>query len=151
MKTIKEILERCRNPKSPLSFDAEALINFLPYEEAKEFLKEGTTAEQWNKIYIKATRENVIKEIREYMEFALGKAENHRGLSAIRSIEKMNAWIWLLDDEDKINWDNYANYGAPILKQICELYNLPFPDNKTLVNMSQGKPCYEGCEEGCGQ
>lgn len=159
MKTIEEIVQRCRDKgEEVFDFTVAALGEYLPFDMVKEFLsedvlKESDIEKKWNEEdYTELTRENVINDILDYMEFALEKAESHRGLSANRSISRMNAWVWVLGDEDKIDWDNYANYGVPILKQICELYGYDFPmDNKVLVNMSEGRKCKDDCEEGCGK
>lgn len=107
------------------------LIVYLPYKHAKQFLKEGVTEEDWEESYRPLTREAVIKEIINYMDFAIGKAEGHRGISADRSIEHYKRWVWLLGDDDLLEFledsDNYENYGAPMLKKICETYKIPFP------------------------
>lgn len=56
------------------------------------------------------------------MPFAIEKAMDGRGLSASRSISKMQAWVFALGETDAINWERYADYGRPILRQICERY-----------------------------
>jgi len=150
LRSIEEIKARIEKPQSILGFDAEVLVDFLSYKDAKKHLKPGVTAAKWNKIKIALTREGIINQIKEYMTFAIGKAEDHRGLSAGRSIEKMQAWCWLLKEEDKIDWDNYENYGAPILKQICDTYELKFDFSESFLNMAEGKPCEPGCDMGCG-
>jgi hypothetical protein len=158
MRTPQEIVDRIKKvqPDDMFGFQLGDLLPYLPWEQAKEFLNEEGKKEfeggKWK--YEEPTKENITKVVREYMEFALGKAENHRGLSAGRSIEHFKAWIWLLGDEDygAINWDEYENYGAPILRQVCERYGIPFPmDNKGLERMSRGLSCREGCDEGCGK
>jgi len=88
------------------------------------------------------------------MEFAWGKIEDHRGISANRSIEKMEAWLWLLDDEETLaalEEAPYKNYGAPKLKVICDKYGFPVPQDETIQNMIASRPCREGCQDGCGQ
>jgi hypothetical protein len=82
------------------------------------------------------------------MAFAWGKARDHRGISASRSVEKMRTWVWLLDDPEITA--NYQNYGAPILRAICERYGFPIPDGDDMRRMSEGEPCRDGCDEGCG-
>jgi hypothetical protein len=139
-----------KQPEGIFSFGREALIQFVPFDHAKEFLKPEITREEWDKDVTPLNRETVVEQIKDYMTFAWGKVENHRGLSASRSVSKMQAWLWLLGDEGKIDWDNYSQYGAPILSEICKLYGLPIPDNTFVANMIKGELCgsYDGC--GCG-
>lgn len=64
------------------------------------------------------------------MEFAWGKANGCRGLSAGRSLEHMQAWVWLMGDDDF--WSEldasiehaYQYYGKPQLVLICNHYGL---------------------------
>ncbi len=151
MRTTQEIIRYYRNHSDFFGFTGEVLIPYLSEDEVKPFLKEGTDLTEWKQQPL--TREYVIAEMRQYMEFAWGKVEDHRGISASRSVEKMRAWLWLLEDEDTRafaddEW-HYAQYGAPILKKICEVYGFPIPDGDDIRNMSQGKPCEEGCDQGC--
>ncbi len=89
------------------------------------------------------------------MRSAVRKAVYHKGLSSGDSIERYNVWIWLLNDGnyDKIDWDNYTNYGCPILLRIMELYDIPFPDDEyaeykeIFYTMAKGQIC-ESCQEG---
>lgn len=160
MRTVNEIVKRMKELEKEdlFGFQRGDLLEFLSYKEAKEFI----TAEAQKKIdsgedkwsYRKLTQAKVLKEMKKYMEFALGKAEGHRGLSADRSIQHYKAWVWLLGDEDykSIDWGHYQNYGVPILKQICDKYGFVFPkNNEVLMNMSVGRLCYDLCESGCGR
>jgi hypothetical protein len=56
----------------------------------------------------------------DYMDFALGKANNQRGISAYRSLCHYAAWLWLcLEDADYAafdeSWEHYTDYGLPQL------------------------------------
>ena len=131
------------------------LLIYLPYEYAKELLKPEVTEEEWNKKVKPLTRENVIKEMEEYMEFALNKARDHRGISASRSIEHYRMWLFLLKDYETlafINEDrNYQNYGCPMLKKICDKYSFQYPPIQEMYRMADGLPCVPGCTMGCGE
>lgn len=93
----------------------------------------------------------------EYLEFAITKALDHRGLSAGRSIEKLQEIAWLLSRNDVIeamNEAGYTNYGAPQLKAFAEKMGFEFKvgqycEQADLDNMAAGKPCHKGCQEGC--
>ena len=72
----------------------------------------------------KLTRENVIQEIKEYLPFAIGKAEGERGISAERSMFKFTEWLWVLEDDDLLNVidKGYIDYGLAILNIIKGKY-----------------------------
>ena len=92
-----------------------------------DYVKEGYEASP-------LTEEEVVKEMKEYIEFAFGKAYNCRGLSSSRSIWKFTQWLWLLEDHELMTFaeddDNYAMYGVPVLRKIAEKYGFtdPHPD-----------------------
>lgn len=135
-----------------LGFVAEALLPFLSFEQAKPLLKPDATPENWASPE-PLTGQSVLAVMEKYMSFAWGKVKDHRGISAGRSVEKMGAWLWLLGDDDLVavahDGENYAQYGAPILKKICEKYGFPVPDDEGVLRMAQGKPCQSGCRDGC--
>ena len=155
MRSIKEILEKAEHHEGELfGFISSDLMGYLDFKNAIPFLKEEyvNSVRKGKEKWKPEKQQNVIREMKKYMEFALGKALDHRGLSASRSIEHYKVWVWLLGDGDyeKIAWDDYRNYGMPILRQICEKYNFTFPTNdKMAMRMSEGELCTEDCEEGC--
>ena len=126
-KTQDEILERIEKMKGNnfFGFETGNLVNFLEFENAKEFLKDDVTKDEWEKV-----REfDPAKEIKRYMSFAWEKANDHRGLSSSRSLSHMRAWLWLDGQDDLLkfldNDSNYAPYGKPVLSKICLHYGLP--------------------------
>lgn len=154
MKTQQEIIDYYKEIKEDdfFGFKGDILLSYLDKEHVMQFLKPGAIlSDEWKANPLE--RDFIIKEMKEYMEFAWDKAERHRGLSATRSIEKMQAYLWLLEDDDTLTFSeregNYKNYGAPILWKICEVYGFPIPESSAIKNMSEGKPCKENCQEGC--
>lgn len=125
------------------------LVAYLDYEHAKEFISESVIEEAWNQ----SNPGNPIDDLKGYMEFAWGKARGHRGLSASRSVQHMQAWLWLAGDDELLAFtqdpNNYAMYGVPILAKICEKYEIPFLNDERFQNMSKGLPCTPYCREGC--
>ena len=121
MKTTEHILNRISELEGSdfLGFERGDLIDFLPFEEAKPFLKEGVTADQWEQ-----NVKDPIDEIKEYMDFAWGKANSNRGISASRSLSHMRAWLWLAGKDDFLakigDLQEYTHYGKPHLRAICE-------------------------------
>ena len=66
------------------------------------------------------------EDMAEYMEFAWGKANGKRGLSAGRSMDHFSIWLWL-DGEDDLAQSirqEYEFYGKPQLVQICAYLEL---------------------------
>ncbi len=80
MKTQEEILARMNGKEHQDLFETQHsdLLIYLDFENAKEFLKEGVTKEEFDK----CKKESPKWEIKEYMSFALDKCTRHRGLSA---------------------------------------------------------------------
>ncbi len=154
MKTFEEIAEYCRSvaAQGMFGFELEVVVPYLPFAHATEFLKPGTKEEDWNPQPLDEAA--VILEMREYMaNFGWPKAIDHRGLSAGRTIEKMGAWLWLLDKDELAAFagddKNYPMYGAPILFKICADMDFPIPDDEVARNMSLGLPCGDPDCAGC--
>jgi len=143
---IVDMIEERR--ERPMDFFPEVLIGYLTFQNAAPYLKSDVQEHEWTQ------QTDPIAEMKSYMEFAWDKASDHRGLSAGRSVNKMQAWLWLMDDplwqeieDDKIP---YKNYGAPILLRICEKHDLPIPEHDAgVLRMALGKKCRHDCNEGC--
>lgn len=164
MRTQEEILKRIEESKKRnafFNFEIEVLVEALDFEHAKPFLKNTATPETWNvereadgygpKLRYPLTREEDLKKAAAaYLKFAWGKAEDHRGISAGRSVDKMTSFCWLLGHDTKsIEEAGYANYGCPKLKACAELLGEPLPTDEAIVRMMQGEACHPYCEEGC--
>ena len=139
----------------PLGFLAEVLVPHLPFRLANAHLKADVKAEDWDAGVIPLDEKLILTEMREYMAFALEKVCDHRGISAGRSVQKMGGYLFLLGDDELLRVaedpGQYAQYGAPILKRICEQYQFPFPAAEWFTRMARGELCREGCEEGCAR
>jgi len=88
-----------------------------------------------------------------YMPFALAKAFDHRGLSALRSISHFKAYTWL-DGKDELyeflcDDKNYYPYGVPMLKKVCNAYGIPWTEDTQMNRMADGTSCTWDCKEGC--
>ena len=130
MRTYEEINHKIglllNDPNDIFGFVGADLICCLPYDQAKPFFKKdlNVTEESWNDKKLATDRDSVLAAMREYMNFAWDKANNCRGLSACRSLMHMQAWLWLLG-EDEVSDTlsvNYSCYGKPELRAICEHY-----------------------------
>lgn len=143
---IVEMIEK-RRP-IPMDFFPEVLIDYLTFQNAKHYLKDGTPESEFTRLT------DPLSAMTSYMEFAWEKASDHRSLSAARSVNKMQAWLWLMYDE--LWWDiekdkiPYTNYGAPILLAICKKYSIPIPeDDSGVLRMALGIKCRNDCDAGC--
>lgn len=146
---IVEFVRTKHRQHDPIGLTSADLIGRLDFEHAKEFLKAGTTAEEWEESRADFPTD-VEAEAREYMSFAWGKCLDHRGLSASRSIEHFRNWFFLAEDAEAlriVEETQYAPYGAPILAAICKHKGWPIPEDdedNQLRRMLEG-----GCCESC--
>ncbi len=122
MKTQQEIADRIaeRRERDILGFETGELIPFLDYSHARPFLKEGVTEPEWAESQTTLTVESVRQQMVDYMEFAWSKANNFRGISASRSLQHYQAWLWLLGEEALASdLEDYEFYGKDELVKIC--------------------------------
>ena len=89
MRTQEEILARIEAVAADdwIGTQRNDLIYALTLENAKPFLKDGVTENDW----AEATDESIRQEAVDYMEFVWDKANNFRGLSAGRSMDPIRS------------------------------------------------------------
>ncbi len=121
MRTQEEIVARikAREANDVFGFEVSEYVDYLDFEHAHPYLKEGVTEDEWEG---PRSLTEVKDAMKDYMEFAWGKANGCRGISASRSISHYVAWMWL-DGQTEIAdtlEDDYEFYGKPQLVQICE-------------------------------
>ncbi len=135
MRTQAEILERIEAVKNDdfFGFQRSDLIDYLDFEHAKPYLKDGVSEAQWAEREILEPEQAIL----DYLPFAWEKANDERGLSANRSMEHMKAWLWLAGDDD-VSWidERYEFYGKPHLERISERFGFDWKahDNGRRVN-----------------
>lgn len=153
MQTQADIVKFIEANSGFLDFTGEVLKPYLDFEHARPYLRPGTTAEEWETVAAKDISDDAVKTaLADYIAFAWGKVEDHRGISASRSVDKCSAWAWLLAGDDiirDIEAAGYAQYGAPKLAVICKRFGLPIPDGEWARRMIAGEPCGAG-DCGCG-
>lgn len=148
LRTEESILERVRQCDNFLGFDKEVLVPYLPFSLANQFLVEGAKEEDWQPVANEV--EAIFKEALDYLTFAYGKAQNHRGISASRSVDKMTEYCWLLgDDEDVVGNADWGQYGVGRLFAAAKFLGQPTPDDEDLKRMAKGLPCVDDCWDGC--
>lgn len=136
----KEIMERFDAVEKTdfLGFQRSDLIDYMIYDNAKPYLNDTVLREEWEgrKYLSPADR------IKEYMPFAWEKANNCRGLSAVRSVEHMKTWLWL-DGKDELAEKLepvFEYYGKTCLVLICREYDIDWEalDNGEWVQEEYG-------------
>lgn len=155
MRTDSEILDRIQAVEFDdwLGTQRGDLITALSFSSARRWLKAGVTSDEW-----KPCKEDDIRALAaEYLDFAFGKALNHRGISAGRSIDHFRAWLWLLDAEPD-GWETmpYRLYGVPMLLAAADALGVdPFAlpavieSREAVERMGRGEPCEPDCMDGC--
>ncbi len=146
-RTQAEILERHSQADNFLGFARDALAEAL---DAEHLAAAGyAPGEGWKE----PTGESVEQTARGYLIFAIGKIEDHRGISAERSTIKLREYAWLLGRDDVVeamSEADYPQYGAPMVKAFAEGMGWDWPADVELNRMAEGLPCEDGCESGCG-
>lgn len=127
MRTTQEIVDRIlsQGERDPLGFGTNDLLVHLDFDSARQFLNpeeiDADTKRKWNEVIPPRDAPFVRQLILDYMPFAWEKANNCRGLSALRSMCHMSVWLWMLEEDsvsDKLT--NYTHFGKPFLRAICE-------------------------------
>lgn len=161
MRTQQQVVERIKSLEDGavdyFGHQREVLYPYLDFTNAKQFLNSGAEKEQWeiDGIPLSPLNERIKADMQSYISFAWDKALHHRGLSANRSIDKIKAWLWLLEDEELLRQIeteqiHFQQYGAPILAAVCAKYGFASPSGESAANMMAGKRCHPDCAEGCG-
>lgn len=126
MKTIQEILDNYKNYETSLD-DRFGIrfAQFLSEEQMKQIgfsLKDGTKhyQKEWN-------RENILKQLKEDVEFGWEKAINQRGISSNLMYEVVRSWNKILE-EGLENFDEYPQYGKPLFKETAKKYGWKLED-----------------------
>ncbi len=119
------------------------LLYYLDFTHAKPFLKDGVTEADWND---SRDTKPPLEVAKNYLPFAWDKANNCRGLSANRSVNHFEAWLWLagIDGFHKVSDSEYEYYGKPVLVIVSIILDFPWRDHDRdgWVN-DEGGPFYE--------
>lgn len=127
MLTKDQILEAVKNGRTSEALDGrdyQRLAVFFDADQLPIFglaLKDGV---DWKAKEF--TRENVLAQLREDVDFGFEKALDQRGISASLMHSVVQMWMWVLED-DLQHMDDYAQYGLPLFKQIAVKYGFDNP------------------------
>jgi len=127
MKALQDILSNYKEWEMPLDDRfGKRLCKFLTVEQAKsigwEFKPEYAATHE----PIPWTRENVIAQLKEDVEFGFYKALNKRGISSGMMYDVVLSWNKVLE-EGLENFSKYAQYGLPLFKATAVKYGFDNP------------------------
>jgi len=125
MKTLQQVKEMYKS-KTIDGRDLSRLMQFIPEVELKDFgleLKEEYVGTHKN---IEFTKENVLIELKQDVEFGFEKALNRRGISSSLMAEVVQMWNWILE-EGLEDFNEYPMYGLPIFKKTALKYGFENP------------------------
>jgi len=127
--TEEEIYHEIKTCDDFFGVSLNDLLPFLSFTLAREFLKPEVIAVEWDEDRPPLDRKAIIDKILDYLPFAFKKAESERGLSTMRSVSHLKAWLFLLGDTEAVEFAssnrNYEPYGLPILEYVNHRYCKP--------------------------
>lgn len=132
MLTLDQIKESINKPgysrESCAIFDGRdysRIIKYFPVDDWELFgfkLKDGAEPSPV-KTY---SRESILADLKNDLEFAFEKALNKRGISSGLMYEVIKMWMWVLEDPLK-DFEEYAMYGLPLYKAVALKYGFENP------------------------
>ena len=129
MKTLEQIAKEYKSETLD-GRDLTRLSIFIPYNMLNDFgiepKDEYDDEEIWNKHIKQFTRENILKQLEEDVDFGFEKALDKRGISSSLMYEVVRMWNWILE-EGLEDFDSYAQYGLPLFKATAVKYGFDNP------------------------
>lgn len=127
MKTLEQVKKEYKS-KTIDGRDLSRLAQFIPEKELIDFGLELKEEYKGSHTSIEFTKENILNQLKEDVEFGFEKALDQRGISAGMMYEVVSMWNWVLEDglED---FTDYAQYGLPLFKATAVKYGFDNPIN----------------------
>lgn len=125
MKTLQSILDSYTSQALD-GRDIVRLAKFVPEEDFSKFGMELKPEFVGTHEAIPFTRENVLKQLAEDVDFGFEKALDQRGISSSLMARVVQMWNWILE-EGLEDFDEYPMYGLPIFKATALKYGFPNP------------------------
>lgn len=125
MKTLEQVAEQYKSNTID-GRDLSRLAAFIPESTLPSFGMELNPEYVGKHEHKEFTKENVIEQLRQDVEFGFEKALNQRGISSSLMHDVVSMWNWVLEDglED---FDDYAQYGLPLFKATAVKYGFENP------------------------
>ena len=132
MKTLEYVKKNIGEFERDEVFDRRftcRLMSFVDESEWEKFgirRKEGAEPEKTKEW----TEENVLRQLKDDVDFGIEKALDHRGISSSLMAMVCRSWLDVLEDED-IDRDLYGWYGSELFKAIDQKYEFGLVDEDT--------------------
>jgi len=130
MKTLEQILENYKKNTFG-SCGIYGLCAYIPYDKLEFIgveLKKDITKEMWNKEIKPLTRENILENLEQDVEYGFEKALGKQKVNTACIFQVVRIWNWILE-EGLENWegDDFDYYGLPLLKATALKYGFYNP------------------------
>lgn len=125
MKTLEQIKQSYKSDTLD-GRDLQRLVRFIPESDLEYFGMELKPDAIGKHQHESLTRDSVIEQLRHDVEFGFKKALSRRGISASLMNDVVKMWNWILE-EGLEHFDEYAQYGLPLLKATAIKYGFPNP------------------------
>ena len=111
-------LDRIANPVCIDGRDAYRIIDWMKFEDIKQYTKDGTTESDWTtRPY---TRDVVVEQMLIDAEFGSKKATDERGISSSLMHDVVSMWMDVMQDDDAPK--EYGMYGHPLFDYVLKKY-----------------------------
>ena len=125
MKTIKQIKE-LYEIKTIDRRELYRLAQFIPEGELEDFGLSKDPEYTGKHNHVEMTRDAILSQLKEDVDFGFEKALNHRSISAGAMFGVVMFWNWVLEEGlEDFDENNYAPYGIPLFKATAIKYGLP--------------------------
>lgn len=125
MKTLDQIAQEYKSQTLD-GRDLYRLAQFVPEERLSEFGLVPDPDYKDKHEVIDFTRENVLKQLKEDVEFGFEKALDQRSISSSMMYQVVSMWNWILE-EGLEDFHDYAQYGLPLFKATAVKYGFYNP------------------------
>jgi hypothetical protein len=125
MKTLEQIKNQYQSQTID-GRDISRLMQFIPEQDLNLFgieLKDEWVGKHDHKPF---TKENILLQLKEDVEFGFEKALNQRGISSSLMYSVVAMWNWILE-EGLEDFNDYAQYGLPLFKATAIKYGFENP------------------------
>lgn len=139
MKTIEQIIEY-KSDNFIDGRDVSRLVAFIPEDKFEAMGIELKEEFKGKHEHEELTKENVLKHLKEDLDFAFEKALDQRGISSSLMHGVICMWNWVLE-EGLEDFDEYTMYGLPTYKATALKYGFDNP----IGDDAGDEPKYEEC------
>jgi len=129
---LEKLLEIVKKPEvDPLRFKREELLKFASFDTLESigdvYCTNGNVVvdeNTWKPICL--TYDEVIARLRAMLKIAYNRSVKRSVMSVNRSMQKIEVVLWILKDDEAIEFindpDNFRAYGLPIVQYLNERY-----------------------------